>query len=82
MNRSGSAWNRIMQYSFIKVFSTDGIIDEHELSMLERLALEDGKVDNQERVVLSKIFARVHPDDLEPAVREEIARFKVEHSIP
>jgi hypothetical protein len=82
MTASGSAWNRIMQYSFIKVFATDGVIDEHELGMLRRLALEDGQVDQQEREILSRIFARVSPDTLEPHVREEIQRFKVEYSIP
>ena len=82
MTVNGSAWNRIMQYSFIKVFATDGVIDEPELAMLQRLALEDGQVDAQERAVLSKIFARVHPDDMDPKVREEIERFKSEHDIP
>jgi hypothetical protein len=82
MTASGSAWNRIMQYSFIKVFATDGVIDEQELGMLRRLALEDGQVDQQEREVLSRIFARVSPDALEPHVREEIQRFKVKYSIP
>ena len=82
MTASGSAWNRIMQYSFIKVFATDGVIDEQELGMLRRLALEDGQVDQQEREILSRIFARVSPDTLEPHVREEIQRFKVEYSIP
>ena len=82
MTRSGSAWNAIMQYSFIKVFATDGVIDDSELAMLERLALEDGKVDDEERAVLARIFNRVAPDALEPAVWEEIQRFKREHSIP
>lgn len=77
-----SAWNAIMQYSFIKVFATDGIIDADELAMLERLALEDGEVDEQERGVLSKVFARVDLETLAPGVRDEIERFKLAHAIP
>jgi hypothetical protein len=82
MTTNGSAWNAIMQYSFIRVFANDGLIDSGELAMLERLALEDGKVDEQERSVLSRIFARVPPEMLSPDVRVEIERFKSEHSIP
>jgi hypothetical protein len=82
MTSNGSAWNAIMQYSFIKVFATDGIIDAAELAMLERLALADGQVDDQERSVLSRVFSRVTPDMLDPQVWEEIQRFKSVHSIP
>ena len=82
MTTSGSAWNAIMQYSFIKVFATDGVIDAGELAMLERLALEDGEVDEQERAVLSRVFARVTPEMLDPAVWAEIERFKTAYSIP
>ena len=77
-----SGWNAIMQYSFIKVFATDGIIDAAELAMIERLALEDGLVDDQERAVLSRVFARVDTVPLEPDVRREIDRFKAAYSIP
>ena len=82
MTTNGSAWNAIMQYSFIKVFANDGVIDAAELGMLERLAMEDGKVDEQERSVLSRIFARVPAETFAPEVRDEIQRFKAEHSIP
>ena len=78
----GSGWNAILQYSFLRVFANDGIIDARELAMIEKLATEDGVVDEQERAVLSKLFARVAPDRLSPDVREEIARFKGAHGIP
>lgn len=82
MTTDGSAWNAIMQYSFIKVFATDGVIDAAELAMLERLALRDGAVDERERSVLSSVFARVTPATLDPEVWEQIQRFKSTHSIP
>ena len=81
MNRN-SGWNAIMQYSFIKVFATDGVIDAAELAMIERLALEDGKVDEEERAVLSRVFGRVTAENTEPRVWEEIQQFKRQFSIP
>lgn len=77
-----SAWNAIMQYSFLSVFAKDGIIDGKELEMLERLALGDGEVDDAERAVLSRVFARVNEQTTDPAVWAEIQRFKQAHSIP
>ena len=82
MQKSGSAWNAIMQYSFLRVFANDGTIDDAELAMLEKLALEDGQVDEDERAVLSRIFARVNPDTVSPDVWDEVNRFKERHSIP
>ena len=78
---NGSAWNAIMQYSFLSVFAKDGVIDAEELAMLERLALEDGRVDEKERAVLSKVFARITQQTTEPAVWAEIERFKQEFGI-
>ena len=76
----GSGWHDILEYSLQKVFA-DELIDAAELEMLKKLALSDGKVDAQERMVLAQVFARVEGADLDPAVREEIARFRAEHGI-
>ena len=76
-----SSWNAIMQYSFLRVFANDGTIDAEELAMLERLALRDGIVDDDERTVLRRIFSRVLPDTVSPSVWDEICRFKTEHGI-
>lgn len=78
----GSGWNSIMQYSFLHVFANDGLIDGDELRMIERLALEDGVVDEQEREVLSRVFARVDTATVDAAVADEIRRFKERHAIP
>jgi hypothetical protein len=82
MSDTKSAWNEIMQYSFLAVFANDGRLDSAELSMLKRLALEDSVVDDQERSVLSRIFGRLSPDSVSPAVWEEIVDFKARHGIP
>jgi hypothetical protein len=82
MSDTSSSWNAIMQYSFLRVFSNDGTIDAAELSMLEKLALEDDKVDEQEKAVLSRIFARVDARTVAPEVWDEISRFKTQYGIP
>jgi hypothetical protein len=82
MGTTGSAWNAIMQYSFLRVFANDGTIDAAELAMLEKLALEDGNVDEQERTVLGRIFSRVSRDTVTAEVWDEICRFRERYSIP
>jgi len=77
----GSSWRQIVQYSFLKVFADDMLIDANELAMLKKLALMDGVVDEKEREVLAGIFKRVEGFALEPGVREEIDRFRAEHGI-
>ncbi len=82
MANGGSSWNAIMQYSFLHVFANDGLIDQLELQMLERLALQDGVIDDKERSVLAQVFARVNEAALDPGVRTEIQRFKTQFDIP
>jgi hypothetical protein len=79
--RDGSNWTQIVQFSFLNVFADDEMIDEAEWAMLKKLALEDGVVDEIERVVLAKVFDRVDPKSLDPKVREDIERFRAEHGI-
>lgn len=77
--RDGSSWSHILQYSFLKVFVDDEMIDAGEWAVLKKLALADGVVDERERMVLAKIFDRVDPKSLDPKVREEIENFRAEH---
>ena len=79
--RDTSNWSHILQYSFLKVFADDEMIDAAEWAMLKKLALADGVVDAQERMVLAKIFDRVDPKSLDPKVRAEIESFRAEHGI-
>ena len=72
---------QIMAYSFLKVFADDDVISEGEFRMLERLALKDAVVDGREAEVFRRIFARVSPDQLAPAVREEIRAFREQHGV-
>ena len=71
----------LMGYSFLVVFANDSTIDEHELEMLERLALEDNKIDAQEREVLHNIFSRINKDTVTENVWKEILNFKQKYGI-
>ncbi len=68
-------------YSFLVVFANDDTIDEGELHFIEKLALEDGKVDEQEKTVLKNIFARVNEEHLANRVKEEIRNFREKYDV-
>lgn len=82
MGTTGSSWNAIMQYSFLHVFANDRTIDQQELAMLEKLALSDSEVDDDERAVLSRVFARISETTVSPEVWQEVCRFKMRYQIP
>ncbi len=82
MTNATSSWNAIMQYSFLRVFANNGTIDAQELAMLEKLALEDGVIDDRERTVLGNILARVDSNTVTAEVWESIERFRARHDIP
>lgn len=82
MTTNGSGWNAIMQYSFLRVFANDQTIDADELAMIEKLALSDSQVDDQERAVLSRVFARVNEGTCTADVWQEVCRFKERYQIP
>ncbi len=82
MTSPGSGWNAIMQYSFLHVFANDRTIDSKELAMLQKLALSDSQVDDQERAVLSRVFSRVSETTVSPDVWQEVCQFKERYQIP
>lgn len=63
-------------YSFLVVFANDDTIDEGELHLMEKLALEDHIVDEEEKEVLKAIFDRVDKNKLTPQVEKEIKQFR------
>lgn len=76
-----SAARRLTAYSYLVVFANDGTIDESELALLEKMALEDGVLDADEKQVLFLLFERVSPETVSEKVREEICRFREEYEI-
>jgi len=71
----------IVEYSFLHVFANDRTIDAGELAFLEKLALEDGVIDDDEKRVLHNIFSRVSEQTVSPEVWREICRFKRAYGI-
>lgn len=76
-----SGAKRLMGYAFLVVFANDDTISEGELRMLEKIALEDHVIDEDEKRILRKIFSRVTKDQLADAVWKEISRFREENGI-
>ncbi|NNE37544.1 MAG: hypothetical protein HKN08_04500 [Gammaproteobacteria bacterium] len=68
-------------YSFLVVFANDSTIDENELHMLERLALDDNEIDEQEKEVLKNLFSRVSDDKVSKVVAQEIRQFRDKYDI-
>lgn len=71
----------LVAFSFLVVFAKDDTISADELAMLEKLALDDGQIDDEEKKVLKNIFSRVDKDHLTVTVWQEIERFRDENSI-
>ena len=69
------------RYAFLVMFANDDTIDASELAFLEHLALADRQVDDDERDVLRRIFARIDARELTVEVREEIARFRKKYAV-
>ncbi len=72
---------RLIAYSFLVVFGNDDTIDENELAMLKRLALEDGVIDEGEKEVLASLFSRVSKDTVAESVWGQIQEFREEYGI-
>ena len=76
-----STAKQLMGYSFLVIFANDNTIDEKELAMLERLALKDSVIDDDERRILRKIFSRVTKEQVTEKVWDEITSFRSKYDI-
>jgi len=76
-----SGAKRLMGYAFLVVFANDDTISAGELHMLEKIALEDKVIDEDEKRILRKIFSRVTKDQLADAVWKEISKFREDNGI-
>ena len=70
-----------LAYSSIKIFANDGTVDMTELNFLLGLALKDGKIDEDEKRVLRRIFEHAEKTKLSLAVRSRIREVRRKHSI-
>ena len=71
-----SAADDIERYSFLVALANDRVIDLAELGFIERLALRDGKVDDDEKAVINALFARIDEASLAPEVQAELKAFR------
>ena len=76
-----SGAKKLMGYAYLVVFANDDTISEGELHMLERIALEDNVIDEDENRILRKIISRVTKDQLTESVWNEINRFREQNGI-
>ena len=54
-----------MIFRTIHCFSDDGKLDVHELDAIVKIALQDGKVDDEEKAVLKNIICNLTSKDLD-----------------
>ncbi|MGR8921091.1 MAG: hypothetical protein ACU85V_15855 [Gammaproteobacteria bacterium] len=80
-DNEGSGAARLLAYSFLVAFANDRVVDMDELRFLEKLALADRVIDDEERQVLRGIFSRVNPETTDPDVLAEIAAFRARYDI-
>ena len=81
MKPNSSNASKIAGYSFLVEFANDGTLDEAELQRFKELALSDGVVDEEEKHVLGKVFARVSQEKVTPKIWAEIQSFRAAHGI-
>jgi hypothetical protein len=81
MNPKSSNASKIAGYSFLVAFANDGTLDDSELQRFKELALADGIVDDEEKHVLRKVFARVSQEKVTPEIWTEIQAFRAAHGI-
>ena len=81
MPDTDSRAREIMNYSFLVAFANDGILDSRELEFMKKLALKDGKVDDEERKVLSAVFERANKHNLDENTAAEIKEFRSKYEI-
>lgn len=71
----------LVGYSFLVAFARGNRLHKNTLEMLERIALEDGRVDEEEKKALRNIFSHAERLGVSQRVQEEIDRFRSEYGI-
>ena len=80
-SRKASNAQALVAYSFLVVYGNDSAIDEAELAFMQKLALEDGFIDDEEKKVLRNIFSRIDKNHLTEGVWTEIEKFRATHDL-
>ncbi|TBU80754.1 hypothetical protein DNK06_09680 [Pseudomonas daroniae] len=62
-----------MSFRSIQCFADDGRLDVQELGSLLDIAERDGVIDDNEIRVLTRIIARIKPEELDQPMRDKLA---------
>lgn len=62
-----------MSFRSIQCFADDGRLDVQELGSLLDIAERDGVIDDNEIRVLTRIIARIKPQELDQPMRDKLA---------
>jgi tellurite resistance protein len=77
----GSKAREILNYSFLVALVNDGLIDDGELAYIKSLAMADGMLDEEEKIVLKRIFSLVDESKLTPDAQTELQKFRSHHNL-
>ena len=61
-----------MAYHSVRCFADDGKLLLPELDEILAIAMRDGKVDENEKRILTAIFSRLKPDEMTPEMRQRV----------
>ncbi|MDE1463237.1 hypothetical protein [Spartinivicinus poritis] len=64
-----------------EAFSNDGTLNHEEFNKMMDIVLRDGKVDNNEKRVLSNIFGRIKENELPVDLAAKIQQVRDQHGI-
>ena len=71
-----------MAFKSIHCFSDDGRLDADELGKIVAIAERDGVIDEDERRVLTRIIARIQPDEIDAAMKQRLAQIQKAFETP
>lgn len=71
-----------MAFHSIRCFSDDGRLDAAELGRILAIAERDGVADDNELRVLGNIIARIGPDEIDAAMKAQLAEIARRYGLP
>jgi uncharacterized tellurite resistance protein B-like protein len=71
-----------MAFQSIRCFTDDGRLDAAELGRIVAIAERDGVIDENERRVLTRIIARIQPDEIDAAMKQRLAQIQQAFQTP
>lgn len=76
MSRGGDRDFLEMTFRTVRVFRADGRVDVEALDELVEIALRDGRIDSDERAVMSTVLDRIDAKTLSRELAERVAELR------